>query len=251
MSVKTPSQGAPSRLDEVASPSPAAPVCPLVSLRGLDGVTPRQKVTTVLIACYLLLQLVLPFSHSVTKGFNTWTEGPYGYSWDMMVHSWDTLHVKVTAVTAKGGHRLYVDPNAGREAASRDDSRIKVRQSWREDSVKVLLAVPPGRRRHVIGPRGDAVHKLRQDFPKVRVTVPLPQDRTAKHVSLEGPKSQVAAAAKDITGRLEVIEAQLREAAERRKKNRVKVVVDVAPNTRRHVVGPRGRGAHQAGSEIP
>ncbi|XP_063863574.1 vitamin K-dependent gamma-carboxylase-like isoform X2 [Scylla paramamosain] len=75
------------------------------------GVTGKQKATTVLVACYLLTQTALPFSHSVTKGFNTWTEGPYGYSWDMMVHSWDTLHVKVTAVTTAGGHRLYVDPN--------------------------------------------------------------------------------------------------------------------------------------------
>ncbi|XP_050687736.1 vitamin K-dependent gamma-carboxylase-like [Eriocheir sinensis] len=76
-----------------------------------SGVSLRQKVSTVLVACYLLLQTVLPFSHSITKGFNTWTEGPYGYSWDMMVHSWDTLHVKVTAVTANGGHRVYVDPD--------------------------------------------------------------------------------------------------------------------------------------------
>nr|XP_045599854.1 vitamin K-dependent gamma-carboxylase-like [Procambarus clarkii] len=78
---------------------------------GEDGcVTGQQKATTVAVLVYLCLQLCLPFSHFITKGYNTWTEGPYGYSWDMMVHSWDTLHVKVTAVTTHSGETLYLDP---------------------------------------------------------------------------------------------------------------------------------------------
>ncbi|KAG0728983.1 hypothetical protein GWK47_031297 [Chionoecetes opilio] len=114
----------------------------------------------------------------------------------------------------------------------------------------VCWPVPPGRRRHVIGPRGDTVQKLRKDFPNVaRDGAPATRIAPPSTSASKGPKSQVAAAAKDITGRLEVIEAQLREAAERRKKNRVKVVVDVAPNTRHHLVGPGGEQGHQAGSE--
>ncbi|XP_047493643.1 vitamin K-dependent gamma-carboxylase-like [Penaeus chinensis] len=74
-------------------------------------VTVRQKVTSVLIVAYLCLQLFLPFSHFITKGYNTWTEGPYGYSWDMMVHSWDTLHVKITVVKLDTGKKFYIDPN--------------------------------------------------------------------------------------------------------------------------------------------
>ncbi|XP_063591445.1 vitamin K-dependent gamma-carboxylase-like [Penaeus indicus] len=74
-------------------------------------VTMRQKVTSVLVVAYLCLQLFLPFSHFITKGYNTWTDGPYGYSWDMMVHSWDTLHVKITVVKLDTGKKFYIDPN--------------------------------------------------------------------------------------------------------------------------------------------
>ncbi|KAG0722269.1 hypothetical protein GWK47_044799 [Chionoecetes opilio] len=69
--------------------------------------------------------------------------------------------------------------------------------------------------------------------------VPLPRIATASTSSLEGPRGQVAAAAKDITGRLDY-RGTLREAADARKNNRSKVVVDVAPNTGT-TGGPRGR----------
>ncbi|XP_066955016.1 vitamin K-dependent gamma-carboxylase [Macrobrachium rosenbergii] len=71
----------------------------------------KQKLTTLVVLAYIILQLFLPFSHFITKGYNTWTEGPYGYSWDMMVHSWDTLHIKITAVNKETQHKTYVDPN--------------------------------------------------------------------------------------------------------------------------------------------
>jgi len=29
------------------------------------------------------------------KGYNGWTEGPYGYSWDMMVHNFNNQHIKI------------------------------------------------------------------------------------------------------------------------------------------------------------
>ena len=124
------------------------------------------------------------------------------------------------------------------KAALGASSADHVRESWREDSVKVVIMVPPGRRQHVIGPRGDTIRKLGKEYPAVCVTVPLPQDTTSRHVTLEGPKSQVTAAAKDITDRLEAIDTQLREAAKRYHGNSVRVVVHVAPNMRRHVVGP-------------
>ncbi|XP_076032173.1 vitamin K-dependent gamma-carboxylase-like [Oratosquilla oratoria] len=74
--------------------------------------TIKQYLTTFLVILYISVQVVLPFSHSITKGYTTWTDGPYGYSWDMMVHSWETLHVKITAVDNKSGEEFYVDPNA-------------------------------------------------------------------------------------------------------------------------------------------
>ncbi|XP_071547646.1 vitamin K-dependent gamma-carboxylase [Panulirus ornatus] len=74
-------------------------------------VSTKQKVRSLLVMMYIVLQFVLPFTHSITKGYNTWTDGPYGYSWDMMVHSWDTLHIKITGIRGDTGEKLYLDPN--------------------------------------------------------------------------------------------------------------------------------------------
>lgn len=73
-----------------------------------DPVTVRQRLTTLALLVYVFLQLTLPFSHPLTQGYTTWTDGPYGYSWDMMVHSWNTLHVKITVKTQTGEY--YIDP---------------------------------------------------------------------------------------------------------------------------------------------
>ncbi|XP_050735859.1 uncharacterized protein LOC127008196 isoform X2 [Eriocheir sinensis] len=114
-----------------------------------------------------------------------------------------------------------------------------VRQSWQEDVVTVRLPVPPARRRHVIGPRGDTVRQLRRDYPGVHVAVPLPKDADA-HVTFRGPKSQAAAASQEVAARLQAIEAQIREAARIRQQAVATAVLDVAPNRRRLVVGPGG-----------
>ncbi|XP_050701377.1 uncharacterized protein LOC126987904 isoform X10 [Eriocheir sinensis] len=114
-----------------------------------------------------------------------------------------------------------------------------VRQSWQEDVVTVRLPVPPARRRHVIGPRGDTVRQLRRDYPGVHVAVPLPKDADA-HVTFRGPKSQAVAASREVAARLQEIEAQIREAARLRQQAVATAVLDVAPNRRRLVVGPGG-----------
>ena len=56
------------------------------------------------------------------------------------------------------------------------DDRAMVRQSWEEERVKVALHVPPKRRQHVIGPRGETIRRLCHAYPSVRLTVPPPQD---------------------------------------------------------------------------
>lgn len=43
------------------------------------------------------------------KGYNNWTNGLYGYSWDMMVHAWDTMHVVVTVRHKSSGRLDYLD----------------------------------------------------------------------------------------------------------------------------------------------
>ncbi|XP_060801297.1 vitamin K-dependent gamma-carboxylase isoform X1 [Amyelois transitella] len=72
----------------------------------------RRKLTTVIIALYVFSQLFLPYSHFITKGFNNWTDGLYGYSWDMMVHTWDTHSIIVKVVDNERKSEFFVDPTS-------------------------------------------------------------------------------------------------------------------------------------------
>lgn len=58
---------------------------------------------------FVTLQVLLPFSHNITKGFNTWTEGIYGYSWDMMLHNWKILDKKITIKIHSSDQELYLN----------------------------------------------------------------------------------------------------------------------------------------------
>lgn len=44
------------------------------------------------------------------QGYNNWTNGLYGYSWDMMVHSWSTQHIRITYVDKATGKQGYLNP---------------------------------------------------------------------------------------------------------------------------------------------
>lgn len=44
------------------------------------------------------------------QGYNNWTNGLYGYSWDMMVHSRTHQHVKITYKDGKTGDVGYLNP---------------------------------------------------------------------------------------------------------------------------------------------
>ncbi|KAI3383632.1 hypothetical protein SNEBB_000019 [Seison nebaliae] len=59
---------------------------------------------------YVFLQIFLPFSHFVTRGYNGWTEGLYGYSWDMMVHTWSVQHSRIKVVDMVKNETLYINP---------------------------------------------------------------------------------------------------------------------------------------------
>lgn len=65
-----------------------------------------------LLMTHCALQAFLPYSHFITKGYNNWTKGLYGYSWDMMVHSWDTSLVMVKVVDNNSGKEWFLDPEA-------------------------------------------------------------------------------------------------------------------------------------------
>lgn len=67
-------------------------------------------------ACFCLIyvasQSFLPYSHFITKGYNGWTQGLYGYSWDMMVHSFSNQHIKIMYRNLDNGDVGYLKPEA-------------------------------------------------------------------------------------------------------------------------------------------
>eukprot|EP00794_Sanderia_malayensis_P015425 gene15425-16999_t len=72
----------------------------------------REKCLIAISAFYVIVQIILPYSHPVTKGYNAWTQGLYGYSWDMMVHSWSTQHIVIKVVDGSSGEITYLKPGA-------------------------------------------------------------------------------------------------------------------------------------------
>ncbi|XP_053596618.1 vitamin K-dependent gamma-carboxylase isoform X1 [Microplitis demolitor] len=74
--------------------------------------TKKQKFVVSLLLVHIFLQFFLPYSHFITKGYNNWTPGLYGYSWDMMVHSWDTVLIVVRVHDNEKNEDHFVDPRA-------------------------------------------------------------------------------------------------------------------------------------------
>ncbi|XP_075418770.1 vitamin K-dependent gamma-carboxylase-like [Tenrec ecaudatus] len=70
----------------------------------------RHQLGAAFILLNLLEQLFLPYSHFLTQGYNNWTNGLYGYSWDMMVHSRSHQHVKITYRDGRTGELGYLNP---------------------------------------------------------------------------------------------------------------------------------------------
>nr|XP_020636020.1 vitamin K-dependent gamma-carboxylase [Pogona vitticeps] len=70
----------------------------------------RQKLGALFTVVYVLEQFFLPYSHFITQGYNNWTNGLYGYSWDMMVHSRSHQHVKITYRDGLTGEIGYLNP---------------------------------------------------------------------------------------------------------------------------------------------
>lgn len=58
--------------------------------------------------------LMFPFFFFFVQGYNNWTNGLYGYSWDMMVHSRSHQHVKITYKDGKTGEVGYLNPGVRR-----------------------------------------------------------------------------------------------------------------------------------------
>lgn len=71
-----------------------------------------HKVMSCVLLAYVSTQCFLPYSHGITKGYNHWTQGLYGYSWDMMVHTWNLQHLKITYIDKETGEEGYLNPKA-------------------------------------------------------------------------------------------------------------------------------------------
>lgn len=72
----------------------------------------KQKFVVCLILLYCSSQVFLPYSHFITEGCNGWTNGIYGYSWDMMIHAWDTTLTVVEVVDRNNNGQHFLHPNA-------------------------------------------------------------------------------------------------------------------------------------------
>ncbi|KAF4523661.1 hypothetical protein B566_EDAN006031 [Ephemera danica] len=72
----------------------------------------KKIITVSLLGLHIALQAFLPYSHFITKGYNTWTNGLYGYSWDMMVHNWNTIRIMPRIVDETTGQEHFLDANA-------------------------------------------------------------------------------------------------------------------------------------------
>ncbi|KAL1139075.1 hypothetical protein AAG570_009136 [Ranatra chinensis] len=72
----------------------------------------KHHLTVTFILLHAIIQVFLPYSHFLTKGYNNWTNGIYGYSWDMMVHSWEPLITVVKVADNDNGKEFYIDPRA-------------------------------------------------------------------------------------------------------------------------------------------
>lgn len=94
-----------------ASPQPSAS-CVYKRRPARGGQKPglRHQLGAAFTLLYLLEQLFMPYSHFLTQGYNNWTNGLYGYSWDMMVHSRSHQHVKITYRDGQTGELGYLNP---------------------------------------------------------------------------------------------------------------------------------------------
>ena len=60
---------------------------------------------------FCIILFVVEYTFIKFQGYNAWTQGLYGYSWDMMVHSWSTQHVRVKVVDRVSGEVTYIRPS--------------------------------------------------------------------------------------------------------------------------------------------
>ncbi|XP_015172992.1 PREDICTED: vitamin K-dependent gamma-carboxylase [Polistes dominula] len=76
-----------------------------------EKVTKKQRFVVSMLLLHVGLQFFLPYSHFITKGYNNWVPGLYGYSWDMMIHTWDTILVVIRVHDNETNEDRFLDPD--------------------------------------------------------------------------------------------------------------------------------------------
>ncbi|XP_070160958.1 vitamin K-dependent gamma-carboxylase [Polyergus mexicanus] len=101
--------------------------------------TRKQKFVVSLLLCHVALQFFLPYSHFVSKGYNNWVPGLYGYSWDMMIHAWDTMLVVIKVHDNANNEVRYLDPEAwvqGNRWVRHGDMAIQYSQCLKDNLMR-------------------------------------------------------------------------------------------------------------------
>ncbi|KAG9488825.1 hypothetical protein GDO78_005035 [Eleutherodactylus coqui] len=102
--------------------------CVYPGQKGKSSIGLRHKLGAIFTIIYIAEQLFLPYSHFITQGYNNWTNGLYGYSWDMMVHSRSHQHVKITYKDGVTGEVGYLNPGVFTQTRRWKDHADMVKQ---------------------------------------------------------------------------------------------------------------------------
>lgn len=127
-----------------------------------------------------------------------------------------------------------------------DTWRECLQKQWQEETTVVDVEVLPRRR---IDRQGETMQMLGQKYSAVGVFMHSPWDLTTCHVTLNGPKNQVAAAKIDMVAHFHAADEQIREAVQRRRE--VTALLEVDPGMWHHMVGPGGEGLYKLAQEHP
>ncbi|KAM0731318.1 Vitamin K-dependent gamma-carboxylase [Formica fusca] len=101
--------------------------------------TRKQKFVVSILLCHVALQFFLPYSHFISKGYNNWVPGLYGYSWDMMIHAWDTMLVVIKVHDNVNNEVRYLDPEAwvqGNRWVRHGDMAIQYSQCLKDNLMR-------------------------------------------------------------------------------------------------------------------
>ena len=85
--------------------------------------------------------LFLPRSH--LSGYNLWTEGLYGYSWDMMVQSWSNQHTRVKFTSQSTGETGYLREESREALVVIDGLAVLAQEAIRLDTVLEAVELFP------------------------------------------------------------------------------------------------------------